>query len=264
MAQEVAHHGHHHLGEHETSIWPLPVGIAILLAPLSLTAYFAWKNPVLALILGGISAVLAIIGLAGWANEFFTKGHDEGYGTVAIYLFIISEIIIFGTMFAAFWAARAEYADIWVSQWIPEAMNLKMPIILTLILWASSFTIWKAEEAVHRDETGKAVMFVLITMFLGLLFTVLHVMEWMHLWHEGFTISANMYGTGFYALTGIHTSHVIVGLIMQAYVLIFLLTGKINSQKMTIMKTTAAYWHFVDVMWLLVASTAYLVGGLKI
>ncbi len=260
MAHEVAHHH----GEHEVSIWPLPVGISILLVPISITAYFAWKNPLLALILGGIAAVLAIIGMAGWANEFFSHYEDVGYGNIGIYLFILSEIIIFGTIFAAFWTARAIHSEQWVSQWIPAAMNLKMPIILTLILWASSFTIWKAEEAIHHDNRGKAVIFLLATMFLGLLFTVLHVLEWKHLWHEGFTISANMYGTGFYALTGIHTSHVIVGLIMQAYVLVFTLAGKITSQKMTIFKTTSAYWHFVDVMWLLVASTAYLVGGLKI
>jgi len=260
MAHEVAHHH----GEHEVSIWPLPVGISILLVPISITAYFAWKNPLLALILGGISAVLAIIGMAGWANEFFTHHEDVGYGNLGIYLFIISEIIIFGTMFAAFWTARAIHSEQWVSQWIPAAMNLKMPIILTLILWASSFTIWKSEEAMHHDNKGKALVFLAATMFLGLLFAVLHILEWKHLWHEGFTISANMYGTGFYALTGIHTSHVIVGLIMQAYLFIFTLAGKISSQKMTIFRTTSAYWHFVDVMWLLVASTAYLVGGLKI
>jgi len=261
MAHEVAHH---HPGEHETSVWPLPVGIAILLAPISITAYFAWKNPMLALILGGVAAVLAIIGMAGWANEFFTVGHEEGFGTLAIYLFIISEIIIFGTVFAAFWAARAIHSEVWVSQWIPEAMNLKMPIILTLILWASSFTIWKAENAMHHGDRGKAVALLLVTMFLGILFTVLHVLEWKHLWHEGFTISANMYGTGFYTLTGIHTSHVLVGIIMQAYVVVFTLLGKITPERMTIFRTTSAYWHFVDVMWLLVASTAYLVGGLKI
>ncbi len=261
MAQEVAHH---HYGEHEVSVWPLPVGVAILLTPISITAYFAWHNPMLALVLGGIALVLAIIGMAGWANEFFTAGHDEGYGNIGIYLFIISEIIIFGTMFSAFWMARAIHSDVWVSQWIPEAMNLKMPVILTLILWASSFTIWKAEESMHHGDKGKSILFILVTMFLGILFAVLHITEWIHLWHEGFTISANMYGTGFYALTGIHTSHVIVGLVMQAYVLVFTLMGKITSEKMTIFRTTSAYWHFVDVMWLLVASTAYLVGGLKI
>jgi len=242
MAHEVAHHH----GE------------------VAITAYFAWQNPMLALVLGGIATLLVIIGMAGWANEFFTVGHEEGFGNLGIYLFIVSEIIIFGTVFAAFWTARAIHSDVWVSQWIPEAMNLKMPIILTLILWASSFTIWKAESAMHHGDRGKAVLLLLATMFFGVLFTVLHVMEWIHLWHEGFTISSNMYGTGFYTLTGIHTSHVLVGLILQAYVLIFTLMGKINPDRMTIFRTTSAYWHFVDVMWLLVASTAYLVGGLKI
>ncbi len=261
MAHEVAHH---HLGEHEVSVWPLPVGVSILLTPIAITAYFAWHNPMLALVLGGIAVVLAVIGLAGWANEFFTVGHEEGFGNLSIYLFIISEIVIFGTVFASFWTARAIHSDAWVSQWIPEAMNLKMPIILTLILWASSFTIWKAENAMHHGDRGKSVLLLLATMFLGVLFAVLHIMEWRHLWHEGFTISSNIYGTGFYTLTGIHTSHVFVGIILQAYVLAFTMIGKITPERMTIFRTTSAYWHFVDVMWLLVASTAYLVGGLKI
>ncbi|HIC97671.1 MAG TPA: heme-copper oxidase subunit III [Aquificaceae bacterium] len=261
MAQEVAHH---HPGEHEVSVWPLPVGISILLTPVSITAYFAWDSPMLALVMGGIAVVLGVIGLAGWANEFFTKGHEEGFGNLAIYLFILSEIIIFGTVFAAFWMSRAIHSEVWVSQWIPEAMNLKMPVILTLILWASSFTILKAEGAMHHGNREKAVMFLLATMFLGVLFTVLHVMEWMHLWEVGFTLSSNMYGTGFYTLTGIHTSHVLVGVILQAYVLFFTLAGKITPERITIFRTTGAYWHFVDVMWLLVASTAYLVGGMKI
>jgi cytochrome c oxidase subunit 3 len=71
-----------------------------------------------------------------------------------------------------------------------------------------------------------------------------------------------MYGTGFYALTGIHTSHVLVGLISQLYVLWLLVSGRMSSHKTTMFKAVSIYWHFVDLMWLLVASSAYIIGGL--
>lgn len=137
--------------------------------------------------------------------------------------------------------------------------------LLTLILWASSFTIFKAELALEEEgDNGKALTWTFLTFILGGLFVVLHMREWIHLWHEGFTLSANMYGTGFYALTGLHTSHVLVGLITQVYAMWLLASGKMNKDKPTMMKAVSAYWHFVDVMWMLVAGTVYLVGSTAI
>ncbi len=259
MAHAVEHHPHH-----ETSVWPLPIGIGILLTPIAFTMYFhyGWHLP--GLILGGVALLLILIGAAGWANEHFTVEKDAGFGWLGIISFIISEMVIFGTLFASFWTARAVHADKW-AQWVPEGISLAMAGILTLILWASSFTIFKAELALEEEgDTGKALMWTIVTFVLGALFIVLHVNEWIHLWKEGFTLSSNIYGTGFYALTGLHTSHVIVGLIMQLYVMWLLATGKMTKEKPTLMKATSAYWHFVDVMWMLVAGTVYLVGSTAI
>ncbi|ADO45339.1 MAG: heme-copper oxidase subunit III [Hydrogenobacter thermophilus] len=257
MAQ---HEVHHHLGAHETSFWPLPVGLGILLLPISLTAYFAWHQQMLGLVLGGFSLLLMVFGLIGWADEFFKKGHEEGFGSLAITLFIATEVIIFGTMFAAFWTARIAHADIWHS-WVPK-MNFVIPAILTLILWASSFTILVSEKSAESGKRGASILWLLATLILGSAFVVIHFNEWQHLWHEGFTLSSNMYGTGFYALTGIHTSHVLVGLVSQLYVLWLLLSGRMTSHRTTMFKAVSIYWHFVDLMWLLVASSAYIIGGL--
>jgi cytochrome c oxidase subunit 3 len=259
MAQ---HEAHHHLGEHEYSFWPLPLGIATLLLPVTFVSYFVWQKPLLALVLGGVSVALFILSLAGWAYEFFKKGHEEGLGFPAMLFFIISEVVIFGTMFAAFYMARVAHADQWPN-WVPKEMNLTMPVILTLILWTSSATAIVAEKATHSGKKTLAVLFFLITIALGLLFAVLHILEWSHLWHSGFTISSNMYGTGFYALTGIHTSHIFVGILMQIVAILLLLTNQISHHKgQTYVRATVLYWHFVDLMWLLVASSAYLVGSL--
>ncbi|ADC90133.1 cytochrome c oxidase subunit III [Thermocrinis albus DSM 14484] len=262
MAQHEVHHGAHHLGAHEYSFWPLPVGMAVLLLPITFIAYFVWAKSMLALLLGGMSLALLVVGLSGWAYEFYTRGHEEGLGFPAMMFFIVSEIVIFGTMFAAFYMARVAHASQWKS-WVPQELNLYTPLILTLILWTSSGTAALAEKFAHAERRGLSALFFLFTIGLGALFAIIHIQEWTHLWHSGFTLSSNMYGTGFYALTGIHTSHVFVGLIMMVVAVFLLLTGKITHHKgQTYVRATVLYWHFVDLMWLLVASSAYLIGSL--
>lgn len=260
MAHQEVHH--HHLGEHEYSYWPLPVGLAVLLVPLTFIALMVWQKPMLALIFGGVSLVLFVIGIAGWIQEFFSKGHEEGLGMPAMVFFIVSEVVIFGTMFAGFYMARATHAEVW-HQWVPKGINLTIPLILTFILWASSATIAIAEKLFEKGKNAASALFVLLTMVLGLAFMAIHIKEWLHLWHEGFTLSSNMYGTGFYMLTGIHTSHIVVGLLTMLVALFLLLSGKANEHKgHTYIRAITLYWHFVDIMWLLVASSAYLIGSL--
>ena len=259
MAQQEVHH---HLGEHEYSYWPLPVGLAVLLVPLTFIALMVWQKSLLALILGGTSVALFIIGIAGWIYEFFSKGHEEGLGMPAMMFFIVSEVVIFGTMFAGFYMARATHSEIW-HEWVPKGINLTIPLILTLILWTSSATIALAEKLFEKGKNALSALFVIFTMLLGIAFTVIHVMEWTHLWHEGFTLRSNMYGTGFYMLTGIHTSHILVGLLTMLVAVFLLLSGKANQHKgHTYIKAITLYWHFVDIMWLLVASSVYLIGSL--
>jgi len=255
MAQGAVHHAHH-----ETSIWPFPIGIGILLVPIAFTMFFHYQWQMPGILAGGAGLVLLLIGAAGWANEHFQVDRDEGYGWLGILSFILSELVIFGTIFAYFWTARVTHAAEWAN-WVPEGISLGTAGFLTLILWASSFTIFKAEVALEEEgDNGKALTWTFLTFVLGAVFVVLHMREWMHLWNEGFTLSAHAYGTGFYALTGLHTSHVLVGLITQIYAMWLLATGKMNKDKPTLMRATSAYWHFVDVMWMLVAGTAYLVG----
>ncbi|RUM30926.1 MAG: heme-copper oxidase subunit III [Aquifex sp.] len=253
-----------HMHHEEVSVWPFVIGIGTLLVPIAFTTYFAWGAQLAGLVLGGVSLLLILLGAAGWANEHFSGEQEYGAGAIGIIFFIISEVVIFGTLFAAYYTARATHAWEWAN-WVPEGISLKMAGILTLILWASSFTIWKAETILEEEgNNGKALTWVFFTFVLGLLFVILHVNEWRHLWHEGFTLSSNMYGTGFYALTGLHTSHVILGLITHLYSMWLLATGKMNQMRPTVLRATSAYWHFVDFMWILVAASVYLIGTLGV
>lgn len=246
--------------EHETSLWPLFVGISVLLTALALLAYFPWQMQTLGLILGGLMLAALAIGIAGWAREFFTHGVEEGLGPIAVAAFIVSEVMIFGTVFAAFWVARFENFAGWEA-FIPGGLDASFAIWLTLILWASSLTIIFSEKAFAKGNRQGALIWLIATFGLGLLFVVLHMMEWGHLMEEGFTPGLNIFSTSFYGLTGVHTSHVIVGLAIHLVLFYLLVSGTMASNRTTLYKGAALYWHFVDIMWLLVASNAYLIGG---
>jgi cytochrome c oxidase subunit 3 len=216
--------------------------------------------PTLAIVLGGAVLAVLAVGFAGWAREFFQHGHEEGLGPVAVSAFIVSEVIIFGTVFAAFWSARIENVDQW-ADFIPEGLDATFAIWLTLILWASSATIVLAERAFERGGRGPALVWLGATFALGLLFVVLHMNEWSHLADEGFTVGANIFATTFYGLTGVHTSHVVVGLASHLLLIGVVASGLMKTDRITLFRGASLYWHFVDIMWLLVAANAYLIGG---
>ena len=216
--------------------------------------------PLGGVVLAGLSLVLFAVGLSGWAREFFTHGTEEGFGPVAVACFILSEVIIFGTMFAAFWLARIDHASEWAS-WIPANLNLMLALWLTLILWASSATILLAERALEHGSRGASLFWLVATFALGTLFVVLHMNEWGHLVADGFRVGSNAYATTFYGLTGVHTSHVIVGLAIQLLLFGVVASGIMTPNRTTFFRGASLYWHFVDIMWIMVASNAYLIGS---
>jgi cytochrome c oxidase subunit 3 len=255
MTQAATHHS-----PHETSLWPLLTGSGVLLSVLALLTYFEWQMPVLAIVMGGGVLALLAIGLAGWAREFFTSGTEEGLGPVAVAAFIVSEVIIFGTVFAVFWLGRIDNADQWAS-FIPADLDRTFAIWLTVILWASSATIVLSQRAFESADRGAAKLWLAATFVLGSLFVVLHVNEWNHLAGAGFQLGTNIYATTFYMMTGVHTAHLVVGLFNQMLLFGVLAGGLMPSNRATLFRGTSLYWHFVDIMWLMVAANAYFIGG---
>lgn len=255
MANAVSHDS-----PHETSLWPLLTGLSVLLIALALLAFYEWQMPVLAIVLtGGVLASLAL-GLAGWAREFFTSGTEEGLGSVAVAVFIISEVIIFGTLFAAFWMGRIDNAEEWAG-FIPADLDRTFAVWLTIILWASSATIVLSQRAFEQDRRGPAQIWLIATFALGLLFVILHLNEWSHLAAGGFRLGTNIYATTFYSLTGVHTSHVLVGLASHIVIFGVLSSGLMTRNRVTLYRGASLYWHFVDIMWLMVAANVYFIGG---
>jgi cytochrome c oxidase subunit 3/cytochrome o ubiquinol oxidase subunit 3 len=86
-------------------------------------------------------------------------------------------------------------------------------------------------------------------------------MEWHDLiYDKGLTVSTNLFGTTFYSLVGLHATHVIIGLIMLAIVMVFTLMGRVKQSHAERVKVLALYWHFVDAVWVVVFTVVYIVG----
>ena len=101
----------------------------------------------------------------------------------------------------------------------------------------------------------------LVTIALGTIFLTGTGIEWYNLiYHDGLTISTNLFGTTFYSLVGLHATHVIIGLIMLTLVLLFTVTGHLRPEHSERVQVLALYWHFVDAVWVVVFTVVYIVG----
>jgi cytochrome c oxidase subunit 3 len=128
-------------------------------------------------------------------------------------------------------------------------------------LFSSSLTIMISERALKRGAMGAFSLWWALTAILGSIFLVGTGLEWKKLiYHDGLTISTNLFGTTYYSLVGLHASHVIIGLTMILIVLIFALTGKLKGEHFRQVEVLALYWHFVDAVWVVVFTVVYVIG----
>ena len=138
---------------------------------------------------------------------------------------------------------------------------LQLPVFATICLLASSLTI---HVAVKLLRTGRVVAFGLswfLTVLLGAVFLAATLREWRHLiYDDGLTIQTNLFGTTYYSLVGLHAFHVTVGLLALVTVLALTLRGNVGIQHAERTAVLAMYWHFVDVVWVVVFVVVYVIG----
>jgi cytochrome c oxidase subunit 3 len=138
---------------------------------------------------------------------------------------------------------------------------LELPILNSICLLSSSVTIGFALGSLRNNNTKRFSFWWLATIALGAYFLLGTAREWHHLiYDKGLTIQTNLFGTTFYSLVGLHASHVIVGLIALGIVMAFALAGSVKYQHAERVHVLALYWHFVDVVWLVVFTVVYIIG----
>jgi cytochrome c oxidase subunit 3 len=168
-------------------------------------------------------------------------------------LFIISEIMLFGAFFTAYFFVRVVNN----AEWPAEGTHLPVAIagVNTAILVSSSFTMhWALEGARHENRTALRAG-LLTTFLLGLTFLTIQVNEYVHV---GFSPQDHAQGTIFYGLTGLHGAHVFVGLTLLAMATTRAFRGHFSAKEHRGVEVPGIYWHFVDVMWIIVYTTIYI------
>jgi cytochrome c oxidase subunit III len=177
-------------------------------------------------------------------------------GKVGMMSFIIAESAIF-TIFVV---AYLFYLGKSLTGPTPRDV-LETPIFYTICLLSSSLTIHLAVKRLTRDALLSFLALWLLTIVLGGLFMYGTAQEWRRLIYEhGLTISTNLFGTTYYSLVGLHAFHVTVGLVMLALVLLLGLTGRVRVAQSPRVDVLSMYWHFVDVVWVVVFTVVYVIG----
>jgi cytochrome c oxidase subunit 3 len=170
-------------------------------------------------------------------------------------LFIISEIMVFGAFFTAYFFIRVVQGD----QWPADGTELPKLVagINTCILLSSSVTLHWAETALKNDNRFGFQAGMFTTFLLGLTFLFVQVNEYVHI---GFSPADHAQGSVFYGLTGLHGAHVFIGLTLLAMVTVRAFRGHYSSAEGMHrgVEVPGIYWHFVDVMWIIVYLTIYI------
>ena len=186
----------------------------------------------------------------------------ESWGKLGLWVFLAGDAVGFGTLLAAYGAMRAGSAD-WPNP--AEVLGITLTAFMTFLLICSSVTMVKALESLKKSDRPRAKMFVLLTALGGAIFVSLQVYEWTHLIHRGLTVFGNpwgatLFGASFFIITGFHGLHVTGGL----FAFIFLLGRTYAAKRFTREQQISAivvsyYWHFVDVVWIGLFTTIYLI-----
>jgi cytochrome c oxidase subunit 3 len=167
-------------------------------------------------------------------------------------LFIISEVMLFGAFFSAYFFIRVVNGDTWPAP--GDGLPVLVAGVNTAILLSSSLTMHWALVSAKRENRWGMRAGLLTTFLLGLTFLTVQINEYKHL---GFAIGENAQATIFYSLTGLHGAHVTIGLILLGMATIRAFRGHFSASEHRGVEVPGIYWHFVDIMWVVVYTTLY-------
>src|SRR6266576_2133081 len=171
---------------------------------------------------------------------------------VGIVLFIGSEAMFFSGLFGTYYTLRAT-----APHWAPPDIKVNaIRIIATVILLSSSATVQMVSRRVKQGDVASMRRWIWLTFLMGAAFIGLEMHEWLT---EPFSIATNSYGSMFYTLTGFHGLHVVAGLVIMLVVLGRAAAGAYSADRHAGVEALTYYWHFVDVVWIGVFTTVFIV-----
>lgn len=206
---------------------------------------------------------------AAGARDFFAQdvAHDRpepgrdfsewiSITKLGIWVFLVSEIMLFGSFIGSYLVLR-----LGSSGWPDPAKVLSTGLlgVNTFVLICSSLTFVFAVEAAKKGDAEKTRRYLLVTMALGALFLTIKAYDYGHLWHHGFKLTTNLFGSFYYLLTGFHGLHVLSGIILVFYLWVSAGKPRFLADHHERVESSALYWHFIDIVWVVLFTALCLV-----
>lgn len=259
--QHAPEHGHEDIHLPPPSWGPIVLGLgATVLASgmafirnRDVVDSFAIFPPGLLLLLVGL--VIFLVGVWKVSNfellEMALPSMNVDSRVLGMWVFLASEIMFFAGLIATFLGYKARAGD------VIGLLNVPLMTIATFVLLTSSFTAVSALSAVQEGRMKAFRNWIIATVVLGVVFLGLEITEWIELWGHGVT-QQTLFGSAFFTLTGFHGLHVVIGLVWVGFLLLRFWQGRMSTADATGIELFGLYWHFVDIIWIVLFTIVYL------
>ncbi len=173
---------------------------------------------------------------------------------IAFWTFLGSECLLFGTLISTYLVYHGKS----VAGPTTEILNIPLTSVSTFVLLMSSLAMVLGLAAVSRGDALFARVWLATTALLGSMFLGFQAYEFTHFVHEGLTLQTSLFGSTFFVLTGFHGGHVFVGVLWLLTLLVRSFQCKLGPDKTLQVELAGLYWHFVDVVWIVIFTVVYL------
>lgn len=208
--------------------------------------------------------------------HFDSREQQHEASTFGMWVFLVTEVMIFGGIFAGYAIFRSKFPEAFA--YGSRLQNLKLGAINTLVLIGSSFTVVLAVRAAQMKNRKQVLVFLGMTLVLGTVFLGIKAVEYTHDYHEGLIPGIHfedarwtehnlnpghgkLYFFLYFALTGLHAIHMIIGMGVLLVIALLLQQSKDVEKHNTTIEAFGLYWHFVDIVWIFLFPLLYLVGA---
>lgn len=188
-------------------------------------------------------------------NEIVLDKSKTPPGDLAIWIFIVAELLVFAIFFASFAFTRSNHVELFNTYQLTLDRNLAL--LNTLALITSSYFIVRAVGSIREDNIKHCFYWIIAALFMGLFFLVVKVFEYTDHYSHGINLRTNLFFMFYFSLTFFHFMHVIMGMVILSVNAFKTRAGAYSSENHTGLETGASYWHMVDLVWIILFPLVY-------
>ena len=194
-------------------------------------------------------------------NYSFTEQGDYRSTTIndrklLMWIFLASDCMFFGALIGTYFVYNGRSL---VGPYPIDILDIPLTTVSTFVLLMSSFLMVLALHSLREEDIPKFRLWTFGVCFFGAIFLGFQVYEFLHFVHEGLTLQQNLFGSTFFTLTGTHGVHVTVGVLWLLSILIYSYIKPMTSKDALSLEIAGLYWHFVDIVWIVIFTAVYLV-----